>query len=206
MRGAGNLLGGEQSGHVASIGLEMYTSLLDAAIREARGKPVPKETDTEIKIPVSALIPTDYIPSESLRLQFYKAMFSARGTSEIDRLHEEARDRFGAPPPEFVRLIRVAALKLQLRRSHAIMLTSTGRGDYEVRFGPLGEPQIAALMELVRRQPDRYQLLPNYRLLLRTGNIKIPTPPDDPQEEILQRLLVLADPLASQLERTEHVE
>ena len=115
IRGAGNLLGGEQSGHASQVGLEMYTDLLGEAIAELRGQAIERrKIDTEIKLNVSALLPETYIDNEGTRLQFYKSLFTAERSEDLGAIEDEMKDRFGAPPEEARRLFLVARIKLLL--------------------------------------------------------------------------------------------
>lgn len=166
MRGAGNLLGGEQSGQASAVGLEMYTQLLDEAITEVRGETVRVRTDTEIKIPVNAFIPPAYIAAERQRLHLYKTIFGCETESELRQMREDVRDRYGEEPPEVQLLFQVARLKMHLVRMNAVRL-SAGRGVYEVVFGSLSNEMIDKLMDATRRHPDVYRLAPDNKFMIR---------------------------------------
>lgn len=194
LRGAGNLLGGEQSGHAAAVGLELYTELLEAAIHELRGEPVVERVDTEIKIPVSAVIPTEYVPEETQRLHLYKSLFAADGEDDLAVLRQDTADRYGPLPGELSRLFKVARLKQLLRKLGAQRLTA-GKGVFEVRFAPLGEKQIDGLLKAAAQRPEKYKLAPDAKLLLFLDAASQPSPKQ--QDEMLQALIGLVDPLVA---------
>jgi transcription-repair coupling factor (superfamily II helicase) len=193
LRGAGNLLGGEQSGHAAAVGLELYTEMLDGAIQELRGKVVDEKVDAEIKIPVAAVIPKAFIASENQRLSLYKSLFGAETEDDLRALRVEVEDRFGKLPPELVLLFKVARLKQLLRQIGCIKLTA-GKDVYELRFAQLKELQIDHMIKAVRRKPETYRLTPDYRLLLA---VDVGQKPDGAgQDKLLMQLLALITPLA----------
>jgi transcription-repair coupling factor (superfamily II helicase) len=193
MRGAGNLLGGEQSGHASAVGLEMYTHMLDEAISEVRGEVIQHRTDTEIKVPVNAYIPMTYIEAERQRLHHYKAIFGCESESELGQLRAELRDRYGEEPQEVHLLFIVARLKMRLANMNAIRL-SAGRGVYEVVFGSMKDELVDKILDATRRHPTTYQLAPDNRLLIRgesAGGVNRAK-----QEEILTNLLNKIIPLS----------
>jgi transcription-repair coupling factor (superfamily II helicase) len=194
LRGAGNLLGAEQSGHAAAVGLELYTEMLDGAISEIRGAPVEEKIDAEIKLPVSAFIPTGYVAGESQRLHLYKRLFASETDDDLAQLRRETEDRFGALPPEFGRLFRVARLKQLLRQCNVLRLTAA-KDLFEARFTALSAKQIDHLIGVAAKQPGRYKLSPDYRLLLPAS--VPPAPKPDEQERMLSELVALFDPLAA---------
>jgi len=200
LRGAGNLLGGEQSGHVAEVGLELYTEMLEAAINEVRGEVVREKVDTEIKLPITALIPSGYIKSENQRLHLYKSLFSVQSEEELVDLRKDTIDRFGPLPPELGRLFRVAQLKLLLRMTGATLLSTSAKGFYEVRFGTLSAKQIDTILGVVQKQPTKYRLSPDYKLFM-YGEVK-PTPSPSEQDTMLTTLIGLVQPLAQQIAAT----
>jgi transcription-repair coupling factor (superfamily II helicase) len=192
LRGAGNLLGAEQSGHAAAIGLDLYTEMLEQAIQGLQGKPVEERIDTEIKIPVSAVIPSTYVPSETQRVQLYKSLFACEGDGDLRALRQEMQDRFGPLPEPATLLFKVARLKQQLRRLGATRLT-VGKTGAELRFAALTEGRIDALIKAVARQPTLYRLTPDYRLLLPMTVADQPSTAE--QDQVLAALQARLDPL-----------
>jgi transcription-repair coupling factor (superfamily II helicase) len=132
IRGAGNLLGAEQHGHIAAVGFDTYCRLLAESVAEMKGEPMPEERDIRIDLPVKAFIPVDYLDSESLRIELYRRIASVRDEAELDRVKAEAEDRFGPPPEEAVTLLDLARLRV-LCRALGVDEVSTFRGQVRVR-------------------------------------------------------------------------
>ncbi len=105
LRGAGNLLGGEQHGHINTVGFDLYCQMLERTIRELEGQEALPEIQSQINLRVSVKIPPDYIPDENQRLSTYKRISSLKLGSEIDALREELEDRYGPVPEEVERLL-----------------------------------------------------------------------------------------------------
>ena len=111
IRGAGNLLGAEQSGHMIDVGYDMYMKLLSEAVLEARGIEVPARAECSADLAVAANIPDRYIPSQEQRMDIYRRIALIRTEEEADDLTDELIDRFGDPPPGVNALIHVALLR-----------------------------------------------------------------------------------------------
>jgi transcription-repair coupling factor (superfamily II helicase) len=111
IRGAGNILGGEQSGQIAAVGFEMYTKLLEETIREMKGERIEEEVETSMNLGVDIYIPKTYIGDESLRMTFYKKVASARDDVRLEEIRNELRDRFGALPPNVENLLHFVRVK-----------------------------------------------------------------------------------------------
>jgi transcription-repair coupling factor (superfamily II helicase) len=116
IRGAGNLLGAEQSGNLAVVGYETYMEMLRETIDELRGEVHEPEIDPEIRLPVPARLPEDYVPDVNQRLVLYKRLASCRDDAEVERIRDELLDRFGPMPVLAENLIEVIRLKIQARR------------------------------------------------------------------------------------------
>ena len=117
IRGAGNLLGAEQSGHMIDVGYDMYMKLLSEAVLEARGVPVPRRAECSADLAVAANIPERYIPSSEQRMDIYRRIALIRTEEEADDLTDELIDRFGDPPPGVNALIHVALLRGEAGRA-----------------------------------------------------------------------------------------
>ncbi|MBM3500813.1 MAG: transcription-repair coupling factor, partial [Armatimonadetes bacterium] len=116
IRGAGNLLGPEQSGHLEAVGLEMYLTMLGEAVRTLKGEePVAVEDEPTVDLPVEAVIPGTYVPDERQRISLYRRLAAVKSIEELEAVAEELRDRFGAPPEPVVALVRLVRLKLACR-------------------------------------------------------------------------------------------
>ena len=111
IRGAGNLLGAEQSGHMVDVGYDMYMKLLNEAVLEERGIPIPQRAECSADLAVAANIPDRYIPSSEQRMDIYRRIAQIRTEAEADDLLDELIDRYGDPPPGVNALIQVAILR-----------------------------------------------------------------------------------------------
>jgi transcription-repair coupling factor (superfamily II helicase) len=112
LRGAGNLLGGEQSGHIEAIGFELYTQMLDRAIREMKGEVAPDEAETQLNLGLNIRIPAEYIPEENQRLRMYKRVAGVETETQLTDVGSELQDRYGEPPQAVRNLLDYASLKL----------------------------------------------------------------------------------------------
>jgi transcription-repair coupling factor (superfamily II helicase) len=112
LRGAGNMLGGEQSGHIEAIGFELYTQMLDRAVRELKGEMPEEEIPTQLNLGLNIRIPADYIPEENQRLRMYKRVAGVERDSQLHDVRAELIDRYGEPPVAVRNLLDYADLKL----------------------------------------------------------------------------------------------
>jgi transcription-repair coupling factor (superfamily II helicase) len=113
IRGAGNLLGAEQSGHVALVGYDLYVSMLAEAVARMRGRPIEEPKELKLEVPADANIPASYVPRERLRLEAYRRLGGARTVEEVVALGAEFADRYGPPPPPVRNLLVLAAVRAQ---------------------------------------------------------------------------------------------
>jgi transcription-repair coupling factor (superfamily II helicase) len=155
IRGAGNLLGKQQSGHIAAIGLDLYLKMVEQAVRQIKGAVVEEEPEPTLHLHVSAFIPDDYVGDSHQRLSLYKRLSSCRQVGDLALLHGEIQDRYGALPEPAERLFEV----MQVR-----MLAQTLRlASVEVKPGPPAtvalsfDPKAAVPEEGIRKVMDRYQ-------------------------------------------------
>ena len=122
IRGAGNLLGGEQSGHIAGVGFDLYLRMIGEAVSAFRGDVAEGQTELRLELPVDASIPEEYIESERLRLEAYQKLSTASAPvasdDSIDRVLEELTDRYGEPPEQVVNLIAVSRLRRMAQRAN----------------------------------------------------------------------------------------
>ncbi len=116
-RGAGNLLGKQQSGHIAAVGIDLYTQMMEEAMVELRGEELPRQADTIINLPASAFIPGDYISDPSLRLAAYKEISSAADELQLRDIADELRDRYGILPEPAANLLDIMSVKLIARKA-----------------------------------------------------------------------------------------
>ncbi|MFJ8471903.1 transcription-repair coupling factor [Kitasatospora sp. NPDC094011] len=140
IRGAGNLLGGEQSGHIAGVGFDLYMRMVGEAVAEFReslaggGEPEEEPLEVKIELPVDAHVPHDYAPGERLRLQAYRSIAAVNSEEDIQQVRDELADRYGKLPDPVENLLMVAALRLYARRCGIADITLQGSN---VRFGPV---------------------------------------------------------------------
>jgi transcription-repair coupling factor (superfamily II helicase) len=137
IRGAGNLLGPEQSGHMEAVGLEMYLNMLGEAVRTLKGEePAPAEDEPTIDLPVEAVIPATYVPDERQRISLYRRLAAVKSDDELAALEEEIRDRFGPPDQAVLNLVRIVRLKLACRLvGIAAVAPQAGRINVKLRSG-----------------------------------------------------------------------
>ena len=166
IRGAGNLLGGEQSGHVAGVGFDLYVRLVGEAVAEYRGEDAEAEAaDVKVDLPVDANLPVEYLPGERLRLEAYRALAGATTDEAVDAVRDELVDRFGALPGPVENLLAVTRFKVLCRRYGITEVTLHGSS---VRFSPLDLPESAQLR--LRRLYDRSLYKPA------AGTVAVPRP------------------------------
>ena len=137
IRGAGNLMGSEQSGSVAAVGLDMFTSLVDREIKRLRGQDGQDDDDDidpEIKIPVSAVIPKSYIDSENQRLKLYKKIFSCIDRDELTDTVVETEDLYGKIPDAVFLLFSIAEIKMHLRTMKAEKMRFYRQGFFQIKL------------------------------------------------------------------------
>ncbi len=149
IRGAGNLLGGEQSGHIADVGFDLYVRLVGEAVNEFKGVTTEQPADMKIELPIDAHLPHDYVPSERLRLEMYKRLAEVRADDDVALLREELVDRYGEPPEPVRSLLSVARFRARARQ--AGLTDVTVAGNY-VRFAPVSLPE-SGRVRLARLYP-----------------------------------------------------
>ncbi|HET9783583.1 MAG TPA: transcription-repair coupling factor [Terriglobales bacterium] len=153
LRGAGNLLGGEQSGNLDAVGFDLYVQMLEQTVRELKGEAVEEEADVQLHLGLDIRIPPEYVPEENQRLRMYKRLAEAAGEAAQADVLRELRDRYGPPPAPVENLLTYARLKLQCRGLGLRALERRGGGGREqiwFRFRPQAgvDPQrIAAVIE-----------------------------------------------------------
>jgi transcription-repair coupling factor (superfamily II helicase) len=135
IRGAGNLLGAEQSGHIAAVGFDAYCRILQASVAELQGRPVEEERDLRIDLPVKAFVPPGWVAQESLRLELYRRISLAPDHAELERIRAETVDRYGPLPDEVGTLFAVASLRVTAR---ALGVEEVSTWREQVRVRPVG--------------------------------------------------------------------
>ncbi len=154
LRGAGNMLGGEQSGHIEAVGFELYTSMLEAAVREMKGESSEERPATQLNLGIALRIDESYVPEENQRLRLYKKIAGAASDAAVSEVRAELEDRYGAPPDATVYLLEAARLRLECERM-GIAQVDRRRGELQIRFMENAAIDPAHLMRLVAQNAKR---------------------------------------------------
>lgn len=152
IRGAGNLLGKQQSGHIAAIGLDLYMQMVEQAVQRLKGHVVEEEPDPVLQLPVSAFIPEDFVADPHQRLSLYKRLTACGQVGELALLHGEVQDRYGLPPDPVERLFEVMQLRIHAKR---LKLASVEVHDRSVTITL--RPNAAVPEAAVHRLMDRFK-------------------------------------------------
>ncbi|HET7013944.1 MAG TPA: transcription-repair coupling factor [Streptosporangiaceae bacterium] len=161
IRGAGNLLGGEQSGHIAGVGFDLYVRMIGEAVHEMRGDGAAERAEVRVELPVDAHIPHDYVPGERLRLEAYTAIAAIDSEADLKSVLDELTDRFGTPPTAVLNLLQVARLRFKARKAGLTDITQQGN---HIRFAPVELPESREVR--VQRLYPRTLLKPAVRTML----------------------------------------
>jgi transcription-repair coupling factor (superfamily II helicase) len=156
IRGAGNLLGAQQSGHIASIGFQLYCQMLEEAIRTTQGDTMPVRIDPELRLEVQGYIPRQYVDSEAQRLELYQRFASVEDLPGLTALCREVQDRFGPLPEEVERVIAVVELKMLARRL-AIARLVQRRSDVSLTFHPQTPVSADQLLRWLQTAVEAFQ-------------------------------------------------
>lgn len=166
IRGAGNLLGKEQSGSIEAVGFELYAQLLEDAIAEVRGEAPKDVIEPDVNLPLPAYLPESYVPDVHQRLVLYKRFSQARAADELEDLRAECVDRFGDAPDELDALQEVMMLKIDLRRL-ALRQLDGGPGRMVVTLGNEARLDGARLATLIQKSRGLYRLTPDMKLIVK---------------------------------------
>lgn len=174
LRGAGNILGDDQSGHIDAVGYELYMDLLQEALSEAKGLPVDdKDLDPEINLRIPALIPDKYINDIRLRLSYYKALAEIRNEEDLEKIESELKDQFGDPPEPVVNLMGLMLIRA-LCKDLGVRDISAGLKTISLIFSEktLMKPEV--VIQLAMQENKKYSITPDNRLNVRLNNITWP--------------------------------
>jgi transcription-repair coupling factor (superfamily II helicase) len=190
IRGAGNILGEAQSGHIAAVGYDLYCQMVTEVVAEMKGEPVEEAVELKLDVPVSAFLPDTYVPTEDLRLEAYRRLAEVKTQAEVDDVRKEWLDRYGPVPKEAETLLAVGALRaachsfgitefavtmnaarvspVDLRTSQQLRLTRLARGSFTGLTWREKEQQLVIPMPAAQRgrPPDGTQLVTQLRDLL----------------------------------------
>jgi transcription-repair coupling factor (superfamily II helicase) len=179
LRGAGNMLGGEQSGHIEAVGFELYTSMLEAAVKEMKGESSEERPATQLNLGIALRIDESYVPEENQRLRLYKKIAGASSEAAVAEVRAELEDRYGAPPDATVFLLEAASLRLESERM-GIAQIDRKRSELQIRFMENATVDPQHLMRLVARNAKRgAQFTPQ-------GLLKYPLASTRPDEVLLE--------------------
>ena len=145
IRGAGNVVGAEQSGHVAAVGFDMYSQLLKEEIGDLSGEPVERDVDIKLELPVDAHLPHDYVEDSTQRLELYKRISAVRDAGALKDVRAELVDRFGPLPEPADRLVTLAAVKAALRRWGVTEVVVTNKEQLRLAPVDLTDSQLVRL-------------------------------------------------------------
>jgi transcription-repair coupling factor (superfamily II helicase) len=153
IRGAGNLLGGEQSGHIETVGFEMYMKLLEETVKELKGEELDDDTRATVNLKVDLRIDEAYVPDMNQRLMLYRKIAAARKLDEIDRVLDEAADRYGPPPASVLNLADYGRVRVLADQLGIETIDREGRAVV-LKFRPQAKVDPVRLVALVRQRPD----------------------------------------------------
>ncbi len=173
LRGAGSILGEDQSGQIDAVGYEMYLELLDETLREAKGEPVKNEIEPEINVRIPALIPDDYIPDVKMRLGYYRVMSTITSPDDMDKIEDELQDQFGKAPEAVVNLMGLMLIRY-LCKKLGVRDLSHGPKAISLAFTqetPLPPEKVVSLAQMLNR---KFSVTPDNRLLIRMNTISWP--------------------------------
>ena len=185
IRGAGNLLGGEQSGHIAGVGFDLYVRMIGEAVSELKGDGPAERPEVRVELPVNAHIPHDYVPGERLRLEAYTRIAAIDTPEDAAEVRDELADRYGPPPEPVANLLDVARLRARARRAG---LTDIVQQGTFIRFSPAELPDSRQVR--VERLYPKTVLKPAMRSMLvpvpRAGSGRRPGQPAPPGAPLLR--------------------
>jgi transcription-repair coupling factor (superfamily II helicase) len=175
IRGAGNLLGGEQSGHIADVGFDLYVRLVGEALAEYKGESKETNDEMRLELPLNAYLPHDYVQAERLRLEMYKRIAACQSEADIAEVEAEMLDRYGVLPEPVQTLMQVARLRQVAR---AAGLREVIAGPTSVRFANIVLPE--------SKQLRISRLYPRTLIKTSSGTISVPRPDEQTDTELLE--------------------
>ncbi len=162
-RGAGNLLGRQQSGHIAAVGIDLYTQMMEEAVAELRGEEIAAVPDTQINLRASAFLPEPYIRDMSLRLAAYKELSSVEDEDGLEQIAADLRDRYGPLPEPAQNLLEIMGIRIAAKRSRVSRIDG-GANSVTITFAEDAAVAPDRVMSLIKRSKGRIKLIPEYTL------------------------------------------
>lgn len=174
LRGAGNILGEDQSGHINSVGYELYMDLLNEAVHQLKGEETDEvELDPEINLRVPAMIPEQYISDIRIRLSYYKALADIQSHEDLERIEEELKDQFGEIPEPTLNLMGLMLIRAQCRHL-GVKDISSGLKNISLKFSEKTKFKPEVAIQLAMRENKKYAITPDNRLNIRMNNLSWP--------------------------------
>ncbi len=171
LRGAGNILGEDQSGHVNAVGYELYMELLHEALAKAKGEPLQDlELDPEVNLRIPALIPSDYIADIRIRLSYYKALADIKDFNEADQIEAELQDQFGTLPEPLINLIGLMLIRKQCK-DLGVRDVSAGIKTISLIFTEQTRLKPETIVQLATKENKKYSVTPDNRFNIRMNTI-----------------------------------
>jgi transcription-repair coupling factor (superfamily II helicase) len=189
IRGAGNIFGAEQSGHIHEIGFDLYIEMLEKAVAELKGEEAREEIQPAIDLTISAYIPEAYIEDVMIRMGLYRRISSFKADNEIDDFSSEMRDRFGTMPREMKNLLDVMRLMLRAKEL-AVLKIQTVQDRVRVVFSPETPVQPEQMFELQQTRKGRMKFLPDGFEIMMKGYAG---------EDVIEDIFTAADELSKGL-------
>ena len=171
IRGAGNILGTSQSGHVAQVGYEMYLDLLEQAVQELKGEEAPPRIDPEIHLKLEARVPEEYVPDAHQRMSLYKRLSRASEAGEVDEIEEEMIDLYGKMPSQAMDLVQVMRIRLQMKKLRILKL-DYNEHELILTFDSGTPVSVAALITWAEKD-HAVRMIPGDKLAYRIGNVDV---------------------------------
>ena len=166
IRGAGNVLGAEQHGHMEAVGYDLYCKLLNTAVKEEKGELQEQpDFDTQIDCDIDAFIPDTYIPNESQKLDVYKRISSIENEEDYSEMQDELIDRFGEIPKPCANLLRIALLRAEAHRSYATEV-DIRKGSWKILLDSKARIRVEEIPALVREQQGRLRFVTGKQAML----------------------------------------
>ncbi|MDO8444594.1 MAG: transcription-repair coupling factor [Deltaproteobacteria bacterium] len=165
IRGAGNLLGGEQSGQIEAVGFDLYTQLMEEAVAELKGEERIPEVEPNINLGIAAYIPDDYISDVNERLVIYKRLASVKGEGEVSDIADELQDRYGPLPQLVENLLTIMEIKRVIRKA-LVTSIDAAKGRVSMTFDPRTAVKPEKVVELIKKRKDRVKFTPGNQLIL----------------------------------------
>ena len=167
IRGAGNLLGAQQHGFITAVGFDLYTRLLDEAVRELKGERVEHTADPEIKIAVTAYLPDEYVPDTDLKMEFYQRLAGAARVADLLAVREEMEDRFGRLPWQAASLLHIMEIKVMARQL-GLAAVQLQKSRFRLTFSDPRQMAPADLRRLVEKSSSKLEFSVGERLTIET--------------------------------------